>query len=130
MWSLPVIQGFVNKIELYINAQKLKLILISRRSINHGGPWQYAAGLSEAGNAANFVETEQIFAINDMLFSFVQVRGSVPIFWSQKFIYGVATGVSLKGSLTENNGAFQLHISNLLKNRQYNNIILLNLLNK
>lgn len=57
MWSTPVIQGFINKIELYINAQKLKIILISRRSIKNGGPWQYTTGICSKGNAANYVET-------------------------------------------------------------------------
>jgi len=35
---------------------------------------------------ANFVETEQILVISDQerVYSFVQVRGSIPVFWSQE----------------------------------------------
>ena len=35
------------------------------------------------GNCANFVETEQIVEyLNDKI-SFVQIRGSIPLYWSQ-----------------------------------------------
>ena len=40
-------------------------------------------GLDDQGNASNFVETENIIKIGPLLYSFVQTRGSVPIFWEQ-----------------------------------------------
>jgi hypothetical protein len=41
--------------------------------------------LNDEGEVAQFSETEQIFTIGDAdLFSYVQVRGSVPVFWDQK----------------------------------------------
>lgn len=45
-----------------------------------------ARGIDEEGNAANFVESETIVNFDDstLTFSHVQVRGSVPVFWSQK----------------------------------------------
>lgn len=44
----------------------------------------FSRGCDESGNAANFVETEQL-VISDtgMLSSFVQVRGSMPMRWQQ-----------------------------------------------
>lgn len=54
-WSLPIIQGFVNKIEAHINAQKLRFILISRRSLERGGPLQYRVGIDDRGEVANYV---------------------------------------------------------------------------
>ena len=43
-----------------------------------------ARGIDENGNAANFVETELIinFDNSKLIFSHVQIRGSVPIMWS------------------------------------------------
>ena len=38
-------------------------------------------GLDEDGNVANFVETEQLLIYKDFIYSFVQIRGSVPLFW-------------------------------------------------
>ena len=45
-----------------------------------------ARGIDENGNVANFVETEVIlnFKDEDVVCSYVQIRGSVPLFWSQK----------------------------------------------
>ncbi len=57
-----------------------------------------ARGIDEAGNVANFVETEMIILYNKgtMKFSHTQVRGSVPLFWTQK---SKSARVSLKESL-------------------------------
>ena len=41
-------------------------------------------GIDVNFNAANFVETEEIFICHNYLITHVVVRGSVPIFWSQE----------------------------------------------
>ena len=41
-------------------------------------------GLDDEGHVANFVETEQIIEVDGYRSSFVQTRGSVPMFWSQR----------------------------------------------
>lgn len=40
-------------------------------------------GVDEDGEVANYVETEQIIIYRSHEVSFMQVRGSVPVFWSQ-----------------------------------------------
>ncbi|XP_037592702.1 phosphatidylinositol-3-phosphatase SAC1 [Cebus imitator] len=40
--------------------------------------------IDSEGHAANFVETEQIVHYNGSKASFVQTRGSIPVFWSQR----------------------------------------------
>lgn len=40
-----------------------------------------ARGLDDEGNVANFVESELILSYRGRLYSFVQIRGSVPLFW-------------------------------------------------
>lgn len=37
MWSLPIIQGFVGRMEMHIKAKKIVITLISRRSRYKGG---------------------------------------------------------------------------------------------
>lgn len=59
------------------------MILISRRSRYRAGTRYKRRGVDETGKCANYVETEQIFRYFDHTLSFVQVRGSIPIFWSQ-----------------------------------------------
>lgn len=39
--------------------------------------------MDEDGMCANYVETEQIVSYHHHEVSFVQVRGSVPVYWSQ-----------------------------------------------
>ena len=40
-------------------------------------------GVDDQGYVANFAETEQMIVVGDEITSFVQVRGSVPLFWDQ-----------------------------------------------
>ena len=51
-----------------------------------GGTRFNARGVDDDGNCANFVETEMIVEYPSMslMFSHVQVRGSLPLFWAQK----------------------------------------------
>jgi hypothetical protein len=68
------------------------LALISRRQHLRGGTRYNARGIDDQGNVANFVETEQILRLNNLVFSYVIIRGSVPVFWEQK---GMTEGVTL-----------------------------------
>jgi hypothetical protein len=65
--------------------------LISRRSRHFAGTRYLKRGLNEDGKVANFVETEQIVYVHHSSFddkpvvsSFVQIRGSIPLTWTQK----------------------------------------------
>ncbi|XP_063228378.1 phosphatidylinositide phosphatase SAC2 [Bacillus rossius redtenbacheri] len=91
-WILPIIQGFVQiehcKVEVGYEAvnprcETFTLILISRRSRFRAGTRYKRRGVDENGKCANYVETEQIVNYHHHQVSFVQVRGSVPVFWSQ-----------------------------------------------
>nr|CDS26068.1 phosphatidylinositide phosphatase sac1 [Hymenolepis microstoma] len=84
----PVILGFVEIAKasnsLATTGAVASYALISRRSIKRAGTRFYARGVDDNGNSANFVETEQIVYIPPgHIFSFVQIRGSVPLYWSQ-----------------------------------------------
>lgn len=63
--------------------RQLKLMLVSRRSRFRAGTRYKRRGVDDNGNVANYVETEQCLLFGDHVLSFVQVRGSVPVFWSQ-----------------------------------------------
>ena len=64
-----------------INQNQIQFILISRRSQNYAGTRYNTRGIDDNGNVANFCETEQILIAGDKLFSFCQIRGSVPVFF-------------------------------------------------
>ena len=40
-------------------------------------------GVDDHGKVANFAESEQVIFMDDEVSSFLQIRGSVPLFWEQ-----------------------------------------------
>ncbi|XP_046383561.1 phosphatidylinositide phosphatase SAC2 isoform X1 [Ischnura elegans] len=96
-WIVPIIQGFVQIEQCQVEVgfeltgqsgyepkyEVFTISLISRRSRFRAGTRYKRRGVDESGKCANYVETEQIISHHHHLVSFVQVRGSVPIFWSQ-----------------------------------------------
>ncbi|XP_051948796.1 phosphatidylinositol-3-phosphatase SAC1-A-like [Xyrauchen texanus] len=83
-FAFPVIHGFIVMKPCCINGKVFEWILISRRSCFRAGVRYYVRGIDSEGHAANFVETEQIVLFNNGRASFVQTRGSMPFFWSQR----------------------------------------------
>jgi phosphatidylinositol 4-phosphatase len=82
-WIVSVIQGFVEVEQCVVDNESLTLALISRRSRYRAGTRYKRRGVDELGHCANYVETEQILTFRQHQISFVQIRGSVPIYWSQ-----------------------------------------------
>uniref|UniRef100_UPI0037E71011 phosphatidylinositide phosphatase SAC2 isoform X2 n=1 Tax=Semicossyphus pulcher TaxID=241346 RepID=UPI0037E71011 len=107
-WVMPIIQGFVQVEELVVNYNetsdeersspesppqevtcvddihpRFTVALISRRSRHRAGMRYKRRGVDTDGNVANYVETEQLIHVHSHTLSFVQTRGSVPVFWSQ-----------------------------------------------
>ncbi|XP_046804687.1 phosphatidylinositide phosphatase SAC2 isoform X4 [Lucilia cuprina] len=82
-WILPILQGFVQVEPCVIGNECFTLALVSRRSRHRAGTRYKRRGVDEKGNCANYVETEQILSFRHHQLAFTQVRGSVPIFWSQ-----------------------------------------------
>ncbi|XP_051511526.1 polyphosphoinositide phosphatase [Myxocyprinus asiaticus] len=89
-WLLYIIHGFCGQSKLLIYGRPVYVTLIARRSSRFAGTRFLKRGANCEGDVANEVETEQI--IHDasvMSFSAgsysscVQVRGSVPLHWSQ-----------------------------------------------
>lgn len=69
---------------LNINGKLVEFALVSRRSALHAGTRFNVRGSDDEGNPANFVETEQILVCMDVKCSYVQLRGSIPLYWTQK----------------------------------------------
>ncbi|KAF2810504.1 uncharacterized protein BDZ99DRAFT_508906 [Mytilinidion resinicola] len=91
------------------------MTLISRLSCRRAGTRFNARGIDDDGNVANFVETETIFwSPTGVCFSYVQVRGSVPVFWEQ--VAGLIPGqqkISITRSSEATQPAFDKHFENL-----------------
>ena len=90
-WLLPLIHGWWEQRRLSLLGRPLSLTLLSRRSRHFAGTRYRKRGVSDAGHVANEVETEQVVEADGadwaagampLLSSVVQVRGSVPVFWT------------------------------------------------
>ena len=94
------------------------LTLISRRSVKRAGLRYLRRGTDDEGCTANTVETEQILsapswnASTDKIYSFTQLRGSIPLFFSQS-PYSLKPQVSTWGSFETNAQAFKKHFLDL-----------------
>ncbi|KAK4688765.1 phosphatidylinositol 4-phosphatase, partial [Tremellales sp. Uapishka_1] len=99
-YIVPVMQGWVqsstftlpvppNPLEPSVSLGEvpIDLVVISRRSRERAGLRYQRRGIDDEGNVANMVETEMIVRAKVegkvSLFSFLQVRGSIPLKWSQ-----------------------------------------------
>lgn len=93
------------------------LTLISRRSIKRAGLRYLRRGIDEEGNVANYVETEQILSPSDWdpakkTYSLVQIRGSIPLFFSQT-PYSFKPIPVMFGSEATNQAAFKKHFDTI-----------------
>ncbi|XP_004348141.1 sac domain-containing inositol phosphatase 3 [Capsaspora owczarzaki ATCC 30864] len=89
-WILPIIHGFIAQSSIYVYGHQVYVTLIARRSRHFAGTRFLKRGANEHGMVANDVESEQITFDTTTLAhdsgkftSFVQMRGSIPLFWSQ-----------------------------------------------
>ena len=98
-------------------------MLISRRSSEKGGPRYFDRGVNDEGKVANFCETEQIVKIDEYVFSDVQVRGNLPIFFQQVGLY-TKTRVNRGFDLTHE--AYLSHMKKLAKHHK--RVFMVNLL--
>ncbi|KAF9956588.1 hypothetical protein BGZ65_002572 [Modicella reniformis] len=127
-YILPIMQGYVEIEQCVIEEQPFEFTLISRRSRERSGLRYQRRGIDENGNTANFVETEQLLRIvrddSDHQVSFVQTRGSIPLFWSQS-PYRLKPVPVLERSDHENQEGFKKHVDSQL--RQYGQQVFINL---
>ncbi|XP_069028117.1 phosphatidylinositol-3-phosphatase SAC1-B [Embiotoca jacksoni] len=80
----PVVHGFITMKSSCINGKVFEWAIVSRRSCFRAGVRYYIRGIDSEGHAANYVETEQIMQHSSAKASFVQTRGSIPFYWSQR----------------------------------------------
>uniref|UniRef100_A0A8B9Z952 Inositol polyphosphate-5-phosphatase F n=1 Tax=Anas platyrhynchos TaxID=8839 RepID=A0A8B9Z952_ANAPL len=151
-WIIPIIQGFVQIEELVVNYSESSddeksspetppqestcvddihptflVALISRRSRHRAGMRYKRRGVDKNGNVANYVETEQLIHVHNHTLSFVQTRGSVPVFWSQVG-YRYNPRPRLDKSENETVSCFRAHFEEQLKN--YKKQVIINLVDQ
>ncbi|KAG9144517.1 hypothetical protein Leryth_010735 [Lithospermum erythrorhizon] len=90
VWTIALVHGHFQQERLSIFGRDFSVSLISRRSRHFAGTRYLKRGVNDRGRVANDVETEQIVLDEEAgsskgkMTSVVQMRGSIPLFWSQE----------------------------------------------
>lgn len=109
-YILPVMFGMLRITTTKIKSAPLTMALITRKSRFRGGTRYFSRGIDEQGHVSNYNETEQVVLLNDhagapagfaggagmqngrvggydgqelQVLSYVQTRGSVPVYWAE-----------------------------------------------
>ncbi|CAD6186517.1 unnamed protein product [Caenorhabditis auriculariae] len=90
-WFIEIVHGYVRQEFISLPVARLSLMVVGRRSAQFAGTRFLKRGANLHGQVANFVETEQIVwdmtsspnFLRGRFSSFVQIRGSAPLRWSQ-----------------------------------------------
>ncbi|KAF7521163.1 hypothetical protein PCG10_008567 [Penicillium crustosum] len=108
------------------------LTLVSRRSVKRPGLRYLRRGVDDEGNTANTVETEQILSVPEWTpshpaYSYLQVRGSIPLYFSQS-PYALKPVPVLHHSAETNLLAFSRHFREF--SRRYGDVQAVSLIDK
>ncbi|KAI0206865.1 SacI homology domain-containing protein [Astrocystis sublimbata] len=119
-------------IDLRPSEKKYVMTIVSRRLVKRAGLRYLRRGIDEEGFTANSVETEQILSSpswepSSKIYSFVQVRGSIPLFFTQS-PYSLKPIPVLKHSPEANFHAFSKQFNWMGK--RYGSLQLVNLVEK
>ncbi|KAK6178001.1 hypothetical protein SNE40_012847 [Patella caerulea] len=126
-YCLPVLHGFISIKSSELNNKRFDYIVISRRCIYRAGTRFYMRGLDQQGQVANFVETEQLVLYDGQRCSFVQTRGSIPLFWFQRPNLKRMPLPSISSTSNHMDG-FQRHFDDQVYN--YGKQVIINLVNQ
>jgi len=107
--------------------KECELAIISRLSCMRAGTRYNARGVNDNGDVGNFVESEQILITSNRVSSFVQIRGSVPVFWEEPLLKSGHTP-TLARTPEASTPAFKRHFDDLLG--LYERVHIINLLAK
>jgi hypothetical protein len=153
-YILPVIFGMMEIISTRIKSTPLTMVLITRRSRHRAGTRYFSRGIDEQGHVSNFNETEQIIILNDstsglggfaggggmqngkvggsegkevQIMSYVQTRGSVPVYWAEVNTLHYTPKLQIRGVETAVSAA-RAHFDEQI--RLYGDNYLVNLVNQ
>ncbi|XP_024008255.1 phosphoinositide phosphatase SAC5 [Eutrema salsugineum] len=133
IWTVALIYGFFQQTKCLVSGEQFVFTVIARRSRHYAGTRYLRRGVNNIGRVANDVETEQIVSKvvpegqKIPITSIVQVRGSIPLFWSQETSVFNPQPEIILYKKDENYEATQHHFENL-RQRYGKHIIILNLL--
>ncbi|KAI1459970.1 putative SAC1 protein [Annulohypoxylon moriforme] len=152
-YILPLIWGTLEIRPTTFKNTQLTVVLITRKGRYRAGTRYFTRGLDDEGHAANYNETEQVIVLNDtgrglggyagssdmqsgkygtsgaemQVLSYVQTRGSVPVYWAEINALKYTPKLQIRGIETAL-GAAKKHFDEQI--RIYGDNYLVNLVNQ
>merc|ERR1719225_164354 len=122
-WLLKVMCGSIEIRTVYVGSKQAKAAVISRLSSERAGTRFQVRGVNDNGYVANFAETEQVIFLGEEVSSFVQIRGSVPLFWEQPGVNVGSHKIKMARGPELSDAAFDLHMKYLKDNYGHQAIV-------
>jgi hypothetical protein len=118
-WIIPFMSGYIEYHSDCVigpkNGIKFSLLFISRRSRYQQGCRFTKRGLDDNGNAANFVETEQVVvSATGRITSLVQIRGSIPLAWCSPVTMRYDPAVFIDEDRTKSTIRAEKHVQDII----------------
>ncbi|KDO22358.1 hypothetical protein SPRG_11310 [Saprolegnia parasitica CBS 223.65] len=136
-WIVPVINGYVKvmpNVKVSADVPPFDFFFFTRRSWRRIGTRFNVRGVDKDGHTANFAETEVLMRKPDGgICSYVQIRGSIPLYWDQmvtlKYMPRTRYAFSSSESIVDwNELAFRAHFDQIIA--KYGHITVVNLIDK
>ena len=129
----PLINGFVGIKESNEYGDNMKFILIGRKDRRRSGVRLLIRGADSNGHVANSCENEEIIIFKDRennihLASFDQIRGSIPLMWTQEPSLNLNPQIRPRNDFDINAAVFKMHIEEVINN--YNSLCCINLVDQ
>lgn len=125
-WLVRAMCGSVEIRTVYISHRKALAAVISRLSCERAGTRFNVRGTNDEGHVANFVETEQVIFLDNEVTSYLQTRGSVPLFWEQPGVQVGSHKVRISRGYETSKAAFNRHMTTIKE--RYGKQVIVNLL--
>ncbi|XP_028966400.1 synaptojanin-1 [Galendromus occidentalis] len=125
-WLLKIMNGGIEIRTVYVGHLQARACILSRLSCERAGTRFNVRGVNDDGHVANFVETEQIIFLDNKVSSYVQIRGSVPLFWEQPGVQVGSHKVKLSRGSEMSAPAYKKHLETIVQ--RYGHQTFLNLL--
>lgn len=153
-YILPVMFGMLRIATTKVESTPFTFALLTRRSRHRGGTRYFSRGMDEQGHVSNYNETEQVVILNDhtggpggfvggsdlrsgrvggsggnelQIMSYVQTRGSVPVYWAEVNTLKYLPKLQVRGVDTAVEAA-RKHFDEQI--RLYGEVYLVNLVNQ
>ena len=128
----PIINGFFGVCSGEEYSGDLVFAIIARKDIRRSGMRFLIRGADKSGNVANFVEIEELLiskhSTNTIINSYIEIRGSIPLIWTQEPNMTRNPKVEIYNNPEENYNAFSAHINELIN--KYDSVHCINLVDK